>query len=71
MSWRQHARLEELESESESPSVMSDSLQPHGLVHGILQARILEWVAFLFSGGSSQLRNQTQISHTVGEFFTN
>ena len=25
---------------------MSDSLQPHGTVHGILQARILEWVAF-------------------------
>ena len=24
---------------------MSDSLQPHGLVHGILQARVLEWVA--------------------------
>ena len=37
-------------SESESHSVMSDSLQPHGLyVHGILQARILEWVAFPFS----------------------
>ena len=36
--------------ESESRSVMSDSLRPHGLyVHGILQARILEWVAFPFS----------------------
>ena len=36
--------------ESESHSVMSDSLRPHGLyVHGILQARILEWVAFPFS----------------------
>ena len=31
-------------------------------VHGILQARILEWVAFLFSRGSSQLRDQTQVS---------
>ena len=30
-------------------------------VHGILQARILEWVAFPFSGGSSQPRDQTQI----------
>ena len=39
------------ENESESHSVISDSLQPHGLVHGILQARILEWVAFLFSRG--------------------
>ena len=40
------------------------------IVHGILQARILEWVAVLFSRGSSQLRNQTQVSHTTGRFFT-
>ena len=38
---------------SESRSVMSNSLQPHGLARGILQARILEWVAFPFSRGSS------------------
>ena len=38
-------------SESESHSVLSDSLRPHGLVHGILQARILEWVAVPFSRG--------------------
>ena len=31
-------------------------------VHGILQARILEWVAFPFSRGSSQLRDRTQVS---------
>ena len=30
-------------------------------VHGILQARILEWVAFPFSRGSSQPRDQTQV----------
>ena len=40
------------------------------LVHGILQARILEWVAFPFSRGSSQPRNWTQVSHTAGRFFT-
>ena len=39
-------------------------------VYGILQARILEWVAFLFSRGSSQPRNQTHVSHTAGRFFT-
>ena len=39
-------------------------------VHGILQVRILEWVAFPFSRGSSQPRDQTQVSRTVGEFFT-
>jgi len=31
-------------------------------VHGILKARILEWVAFPFSRGSSQPRDQTQVS---------
>ena len=39
-------------------------------VHGILQARILEWVAFPFSRGSSQPRDQTQVSHIAGGFFT-
>ena len=39
-------------------------------VHGILQARILEWVAFPFSRGSSQPRDQTQVSHIAGRFFT-
>ena len=60
------------ESESESHSVMSVSLQPHGLyiVHAFLQVRILEWVAILFSRGSSQPRDQTQVSHIVGRFFT-
>ena len=38
-------------------------------VHGILQARILEWVAFPFSRGSSQPRDQTQVSRIAGEFF--
>ena len=39
-------------------------------VHGILQARILEWVAFPFSRGSSQPRDQTQVSHIAARFFT-
>jgi len=39
-------------------------------VHGILQARILEWVAFPFSRGSSQPRDGTQVSHIAGGFFT-
>ena len=38
-------------SESESHSVLSDSLRPRGLVHGILQARILEGEAVPFSRG--------------------
>ena len=39
-------------------------------VHGILQARILEWVAFPFSRGSSQPRDQTQVfSIAEGGFY--
>ena len=37
---------------------------------GILQARILEWVAISYSRGSSQPRDQTQVSHIAGGFFT-
>ena len=52
-------------SESESCSVVSSSLQPYSptiqsmdyIVHGLLQARILEWVAIPFSRGSSQPRD--------------
>ena len=39
-------------------------------VHGILQARILEWAAFSFSRISSQPRGQTQVSCIAGRFFT-
>ena len=38
-------------------------------IYGILQIRILEWVAFPFSRGSSQFRNQTQVSCLAGGFF--
>ena len=39
------------------------------IVHGILQARILEWVVVPFSRGSSQPRDQTQVSLAAGGFF--
>ena len=47
-----------------------DCSLPSSFVHGILQARIPEWVALPFSRGSSQLRDQTQVSHIAGEFYT-
>ena len=47
--------------ESESRSVMSNSAT---------QARILEWVAFPFSRGSSQPRDRTEVSHIAGRFST-
>ena len=40
------------------------------IVHGIFQARILEYVAFPFSRGSSQPRDWTQLPHIAGGFFT-
>ena len=50
---------------------MSDSCDPMDYtVHGILQARILEWVAFPLSRGFSQPRDRTQLSHIAGGFFT-
>ena len=59
-----------MKSERESRSVVSNSVTPMDTVHGILQARILEWVDFSFSREYSQPRDQTQVSHTAGGFFT-
>ena len=46
-----------------------DCSLPDSSVHGILQARILEWVAVSFFRGSSQSRNWTQASHIAGRCF--
>ena len=43
---------------------------PGSSIHGILQARILEWVAIPFSRGLSQPRDETQVPRTAGRFFT-
>ena len=47
-----------------------DCRLPGSSAMGILQARILEWVAITFSRGSSQLRDGTLISYIAGRFFT-
>ena len=47
-----------------------DCSLPGSSVHGILQARMLEGVAFPFSRGSSRPRDQTQVSCIAGRFFT-
>ena len=52
------------------------TLWPHGCsppgssVHGILQARVLEWIAMPSSRGSSRPRDRTQVSRIAGRFFT-
>ena len=64
------------ESEKWSHSVVSDSLlpvdcsPPGSSIHGILQTRIMEWVAIAFSRGSSRPRDRTQVSCIAGGFFT-
>ena len=46
-----------------------DCSPPGSSVHGILQARVLQWVAISFSRGSSQPRDQTQVSDIAGRVF--
>ena len=47
-----------------------DCSLPVSSIHGILQARILEWVAIAFSRGASWPRDRSQVSYTTGGFFT-
>ena len=48
----------------------TDYSLPGSSVHGIFQARVLEWVAIAFSRGSSRPRDRTQVSLIVGRGFT-
>ena len=59
-----------------SPTLQADSLateppEKPSSAHGILQARILEWVAITFSRESSQPRDGIQVSLIAGKFFAN
>ena len=47
-----------------------DCSLPGSSIHGIFQARVLEWVAISFSSGSSWPRDWTQVFHIVGRRFT-
>ena len=47
-----------------------DCSLPGSSVHGILQARVLRWIAIAFSRGSSRPRNQTRVSRIAGRRFT-
>ena len=70
------AAVDNSESESEvdqlCPTLCDpmDCSLPDSSVHGIFQARVLEWIAISSSRGSSQPRDQTQVSHIAGRFFT-
>ena len=56
-----------IQSESESYSVISNSLRPHGLYSPGQNTGV---GGLFFSRGSSQPRDQTQVSHIAGKFFT-
>ena len=67
--------LKEFESEvqvkvTQSYLMLCNPMDYIPIPHGIIQARILERVAFPFSRGYSQPRDQTQVSHIAGGFFT-
>ena len=49
---------------------LMDCSPPGSSVHGILQARILEWVAISFSRGSSRPKDRTRVSCIASRFFT-
>ena len=76
LNWWPSNSIPVYESESVSCSVIPPPCGPMACsppgssVHGILQARILGWVAMSFSRGSSQPREWTQVSHITGRFFT-
>ena len=65
--------LQSLQSEvAQSCQTLCDPMGynlPSSSVHGILQARIFQWVAIAISWASSQPRNQTGVSCIVGGFF--
>ena len=68
--------LNSSKSESEfaqsSPTLRDpmDCSLPGSSIHGVLQARVLEWAAIAFSRGSSRPRDRTQVSHIAGRHFT-
>ena len=68
-----HPTTSEVCSAAQSCPTLCDSVDcspPGPSVHGILQARILEWAAMPSSRGSSPPREQTQVSSIAGGFFT-
>ena len=76
--WISSCKFSHLESESESEVAQScptlfdpmDGSLPGSSIHGIFQARILEWAAISFSRGSSQPRDRTRVSCIADRRFT-
>ena len=71
-SWATRSEVKWSEVAQSCPTLCNtmDCSLPGSFIHGIFQARVLEWVAISFSRGSSWLRDQTQVSCIVGRGFT-
>ena len=68
-SWRKCKKESQVAQSCPTLCETMDCSPPGSSVHGILQARILEWVAISFSRGSSRPRDQTRVSRIVGRCF--
>ena len=69
--WRLH--IEHWSEVAQSYPTLCDPMDcslPGSSVHGIFQARVLEWVAISFSRASSQPRDWNRVSHIIGRLFT-
>ena len=68
--WSDNQRLKVNVKVAQSCPTRCNAMDYIYTVHGILQATILEWVAFPFSRGSSQPRDRTPVSRIAGGFLT-
>ena len=66
----QHSEVSEVAQSCPTLFDSMDCSPPGFSIHGVFQARILEWVAISFSRGSSPPRDRTQVSCTEGRCFT-
>ena len=72
-SYSLYLRSDQIRSVAQSCLTLCDPMDcslPGSSVHGILQARILEWVDIFFSRGTSQPRDISRVSHIAGRLFT-
>ena len=65
-----HVRTSEVTLSCPTLCDLMDCSLPGSSIHGIFQARVLEWVTISFSRGSSPPRDQTQVSRIAGRCFT-
>ena len=68
--WRDRKHISEVTQSCLTLCDPMDCSLPGSSVHGIFQARVLEWVAVSFSRGSSQPRDQTRVYRTASRRFT-